>query len=206
MDTGPFQGGPLPLPFASPPPGREQLRLAAATLALRRIETADRDDDGERPDRRTALTALLHDADRVYAWLTAPAPPASITLTAGPITDQRTGAVATTTTGADMALELGDSQQVTITAAPRDAEGQPTTDTITWTVDNTTAVQALQVSGDTLEVTLLGATPATGVTLTATDASGNSAPFVFDVVSGPATSLGLTAGPVTDQPAPAPAA
>jgi len=205
MGTEQLQGELISPPSAALPSVREQLRLAAADLALRRIETTDRDDN-EHPDRRASLTALLRDADRVYTWLTAPAPPASITLTAGPITDQRSDAVATTTTGADMALELGDSQQVTITAAPRDAEGQPTTDTITWTVDNTTAVQALQVSGDTLEVTLLGATPATGVTLTATDASGNSAPFVFDVVAGPATSLGLTAGPVTDQPAPTPAA
>lgn len=104
-----------------------------------------------------------------------------------------------------MALELGDSQMVTITATPKDAAGQPTSDTVEWTVDNADAVKPLQVSDDTLAVTLLGAIPATGVTLTATDASGNSAPFVFDVVSGPATSLGLTAGPVTDQPPATPA-
>lgn len=119
--------------------------------------------------------------------------------------DQRTGAVAPTSTGEDMALELGDSQMVTITATPKDAAGQPTSDTVEWTVDNADAVKPLQVSDDTLAVTLLGAIPATGVTLTATDASGNSAPFVFDVVSGPATSLGLTAGPVTDQPPATPA-
>lgn len=185
---------------------RTLLRIEAAEIALRRIEAARTGGDG-RAVRRASLKALLHDAERVYAWLTEPGPPASITLTAGPITDQRTGAVAPTDTGdTAMALELGDSQQVTITATPRDAEGQVTTDAITWGVDNTTAVKELEVSDDTLSVTLLGAVPATGVTLTATDAAGNSAPFVFDVVAGPATSLGLTAGPVTDQPAPPPAA
>jgi len=178
---------------------RMRLREAAADLAAR----IDANEMGPRRaglDQRTE--EILDAAEEIYAWLIAPL---SLDLTAGPITDQRTGAVAPTTTGEDMALELGDSQQVVITATPKDAAGQPTSDTVEWTVDNTTAVKPLEVSADTLSVTLLGAIPATGVTLTATDASGNSAPFVFDVVSGPATSLGLTAGPVTDQPAPAPA-
>ncbi len=180
---------------------RTRLRLEAIELALRRIEAATRDD--EYAEQHASLGALLRDADHVYAWLTRPGPATSLTLSAGPITDQRTGAVAHTNEGNTvMALELGDNQMVTITATPRDAEGQVTTDTVSWAVDNTTAVQPLQVSADTLAVTLLGAVPATAVTLTATDASGNSAPFVFDVVAGPATSLGLTAGPVTDQPAP----
>jgi len=176
------------------------LRLAAVELA---VHIDANDDAPHHAGIERRAREVLEAADLVYAWLTQPAPPVSITLTAGPITDQPTGAVTPTDTGADMALELGDSQQVTITATPKDAAGQPTTDTVAWAVDNPAAVKPLQVSADTLEVTLLGAVPAAGVTLTATDASGNSAPFVFDVVPGAATSLGLTAGPVTDQPAPA---
>jgi hypothetical protein len=174
------------------------LRLAAADLAVR-IGAAEPQHAGIERRAREVLEA----ADLIYAWLTQSAPPVSLTLTAGPITDQAARAVAPTSEGTPaMALELGDSQQVTITAAPKDAAGQPTADTVTWAVDNAAAVKPLQVSADTLAVTLLGAVPAANVTLTATDASGNSAPFVFDVVAGPATSLGLTAGPVTAQPAP----
>lgn len=179
---------------------RMRLREAAADLAAR----IDANEPGPRRlglEQRTE--EILDAAGEIYAWLIAPQ---SIELSAGPVTDQATGAVAPTHQGdTAMPLELGDSQQVTITATPKDAAGQPTGDTVTWAVDNTTAVKALQVSADTLAVTLLGAVPAANVTLTATDASGNTAPFVFDVVSGPATSLGLTAGPVTDQP-PAPPA
>jgi hypothetical protein len=179
---------------------RMPLRIKAAELA-ERIDANEPGPCRMGLDRRTE--EILDAAEEIYAWLIAPL---SLDLTAGPVTDQRTGAVAPTSTGdTTMALELGDSQMVTITATPKDAAGQPTSDTVEWTVDNTTAVQPLQVSADTLSVTLLGAVPAATVTLTATDASGNTAPFVFDVVSGPATSLGLTAGPVTDQPAPAPA-
>lgn len=193
---------------ATMPTVRQQLRLASVDLAARILE-ADRPDteDCERNAWRDDIPHVLHAAAQIYAWITQPGPPVSLTLTAGPITDRRTGAAAHTNTGDNtMALELGDSQQVTITATPRDAEGQVAADTVSWAVDNTTAVQALRVSEDTLSVTLLGAVPAVGVTLTATDGAGNAAPFVFDVVAGPATSLGLTAGPVTDQPAPAPSA
>jgi len=206
--AGEETAGGLPAMARAVPTVREQLRVAAADLAVRILE-ADRPDtdDCGRDAWREDTAHVLHAATQIYAWVTQPGPPASITLHAGPVTDQRTGAVTHHSEGnTAMALELGDSQMVTITATPRDTEGQITTDTISWAVDNTAAVQPLQVSGDTLSVTLLGAVPATAVTLTATDASGNSAPFVFDVVAGPATSLGLTAGPVTDQPAPAPTA
>lgn len=201
MGAGEESEGELLSMAAAMPSVREQVRLAAVGLA---VEIVNRDTGEECAPPEQRLREALRAADEIFAWITRPGPPVSLTLSAGPITDRRTGAVATASEGnTAMALELGDSQQVTITATPRDAEGQLAGDTISWAVDNTTAVQALQVSDDTLSVTLLGAVPATGVTLTATDASGNSAPFAFDVVSGPATSLGLTAGPVTDQAPPA---
>jgi hypothetical protein len=204
MTEGEEAEGELLSVAADMPTAREQLRLASAELAARILEADRPDADCARDAWRDDVAHVLHAAGQIYTWVTAPGPPVSLTLTAGPITDQATGTVAPTSErNTPMALELGDSQQVTITAAPKDAAGQPTADSVEWAVDNTTAVQALQVSADTLSVTLLGAVPATGVTLSATDASGNSAPFVFDVVSGPATSLGLTAGPVTDQAPPA---
>lgn len=183
----------------------ERVRLREVAL-----DAAIRIDADTRPPSRECLNErteeILEAADLIAAWLTAPPPAVSITLTAGPITNRTPGATAPPSPQGDiMALELGDNQQVTITATPKDSVGEPTTDTITWAVDNTTAVQALQVSADTLSCTLLGAVPATGVTLTASDTQGNSAPFVFDVLSGPATSIGLSAGPVTAQTPPAPA-
>lgn len=148
------------------------------------------------------LGHLLHDANQIYAWLTAPV---RLTLAFGPITDQASGAVVSPDhEGATpMAnLELGDSQQVTATVVPDDADNQPTTDTLTWTASAPTAV-TLQPSADTLSCVILGAVPTPNVIITATDPNGLTVTGELDVVAGPATSLSLSFGAVTAQPAPA---
>ena len=176
---------------------RGQRRADALHAAVQ--AAGDSADDLESHHRRRQQ--ILHDADAFYAWLIEPV---RLTLTFGPLVDQATGSITPTTTGdTPMAnLQLGDSQQVTATAVPLDADGEPTTDTLTWTSSSATAV-TLQPSTDTLSCMILGGVPETNVTITATDSLGNTTSGELDVVAGEAASLSLSFGPVTAKATPA---
>jgi hypothetical protein len=185
---------------------RMQLRVAAVALAAQ----LDANELGPRHvGIEQRIREALKGADQIYAWYIAAQ---SLTLTFGPVTDQATGQVVTPAPeGAPpMAnLELGDTDQVTATAVPLDADKQPTTDTLTWTA-SVPAALTLTPSADTLSCLILGAVPTESVVVTATDSAGNETTGEIDVVAGPATSLSLSFGPVTPQtpavPAPAPTA
>lgn len=179
------------------------LHIIAATLAIQlEGSTAAQHDSLERRTHNA-----LRAADQILAWLATPGPAASLTLTFGPITDQATGQAVTPTQGdTPMAnLELGDTQTVTATVVPDDADNQPTTDTLTWTASDTAAVTLIP-SDDTLSCVINGAQPATDVVITATDPNGLTITGTLDVVAGPATSLSLSFGAVTAQAPAAPSA
>lgn len=179
---------------AASAPGRVQLRLEAARAAI----------EITRPIEECFGTdAVLGVAEQLYAWLTRPV---SLSLSFGPVVEPSTGALSQPLfssvyfTGATYMsnLQLGDSQQVSATAVALDADGQPTTDALTWTASVATAV-SLTPSSDTMSCVVAGLVPTVDVVITATDTLGNSTTGTLDVVSGPATSLSLQFGPVTDR-------
>lgn len=179
----------------TPAPRRVQLRLESVRAA---IEIA-------RPIEECFGTdAVLELADQVYAWLIRPV---TLALTFGPVALRSTGEFVHPTyrhyfTGAFYMsnLQLGDTQQVTATAVALDADGNPTSDTLSWSASVATAV-SLTPSADTMTCVIGGLVPTTGVVITATDTHGNTTTGDLDVVAGPATSLTLQFGPVTDRAA-----
>lgn len=179
---------------------RMELRVAALQEAM----FNERDRCARPPcSQELNLRRALDDASQIYRWYTAPV---RLRLTFGPILDQASGVVVSPDhEGATpMAnLELGDVQQVTATVVPDDADNQPTTDTLTWTASVDTAV-TLQPSADTLSCVILGAVPAEGVVITATDPNGLTVTGELDVVAGPAATLSLSFGAVTAQAPAAP--
>ena len=188
-------------PAAAPTP-REQLRLAAVSLAVD-LDNAEPCGCGEETHLEHRLTQALHAADRIFAWVTEPAPVAHLTLTFGPVTDRATHSP--TTKEDPMAnLQLGDSQQVTATVVADDAAGNIVPDTLTWAASPDTAV-SLTPSDDTLSCVIGGLVPTAGVVVTATDTAGNSISGDVDVIGGPASALSLSFGAVSDKAAPAPA-
>lgn len=157
----------------------------------------------------TGTDVVREIADELYAWVIAPMSLSKLQF--GLVTDRATGLINDPRYGARLHspyydsgaspmsnLQLGDSQQVTATATALDADNQPTTDTLTWTSSDTTAV-SLTPSADTMSCVIDGLIPTTNVTITATDSLGNVTSGELDVVSGPATSLSLQFGPVTDR-------
>lgn len=180
------------------PTPREQLRLAAATLA------AELDDEpcgcGDSAALEHRVTHVLHAADRIYAWITQPPPVARLTLTLGPVTDRagpdHQGALLMAN------LQLGDTQNVTATVVADDAAGEPVPDQLTWTAEPAAAV-SLTPSADTLSCVIGGLVPTAGVVITATDPAGNTVTGDVDVVGGPASALSLSFGPVSDKTPPA---
>lgn len=186
-------------PAAAPSP-REQLRLAAVSLAV------DLDDEpcdcDDRHPHEHRLREVLRAADQIYAWVTQPAPPARLTLTFGPVTDRATPDIQQGDT--PMAnLQLGDTQEVTATVVADDAAGNVVPDQLTWAASPDTAV-SLTPSDDTLSCVIAGLVPTAGVVITATDTAGNSISGDVDVIGGPASALSMSFGPVSDKPAPAP--
>jgi len=189
-------------PAVAPTP-REQVRLAAVSLAVDLDEdTGPCDcDDGDPLQHR--VRDVLRAADRIYAWITEPAPAVRLTLTFGPVTDRATHPQ--TTKEDPMAnLQLGDTQQVVATVVADDAAGNVVPDQLTWTAVPDTAV-SLTPSADTLSCVIGGLVPTAGVVITATDTAGNEVTGDVDVIGGPASALSLSFGAVSDKPAPEPA-
>jgi hypothetical protein len=145
----------------------------------------------------TDTAAVLATAETFAAWLRGSV---SIHLHASDLRYQVSGLPVGTpipTTGGIM--QIHDTEQFTLSAVTSDAKGFPTTDPLTWTVDNADAV-SLVVSDDTQSCTVVAGNPGSAVvtvtdgTLTATEA--------VDVVPGGTALISLTEGPVEEQPAP----
>jgi len=189
-------------PAVAPTP-REQVRLAAVSLAVD-LDTEPCDCDREQPHEHR-LREVLRAADRIFAWVTEPAPVARLTLTFGPVTDRAIDNPQTQGDTPMANLQLGDTQVVTATVVADDAAGNVVPDTLTWAASPDTAV-SLTPSDDTLSCVIGGLVPTAGVVVTATDTAGNSISGDVDVIGGPASALSLSFGPVSDKPAPAPSA
>ena len=100
-------------------------------------------------------------------------------------------------------VQLNDLQQVTLSVAEQDSKGQPVSDTLAWTVDNS-AVISLVPSADTQSCLCVAGTDGTAV-VTVTDNSVNpplTASDTITVVSSAATSLTISEGAPEPQPAP----
>jgi hypothetical protein len=162
-----------------------ELHLAVGDLHLRRgVDAAATVTADE--------TAVLNTAERFLAWLHGTV---SLHLTASDIRNQATGVPAGhPTTGGT--VQIHDDEQFTLSAATADAKGFPTTDPLTWAVDDAT-IASLVVSDDTQTCTVVAGVPGSCVvtvtdgTLTATEA--------VDVVAGGTALISLTEGPVTPQ-------
>lgn len=167
-------------------------------------------------DRRAALSAavayaamfgepfsaaqVLRTAGRFLDWLAEP--PSVLRVRVSPFTFSLTtpGEYRPTTYtpidgGSAMAVTMQDNEYVTLSVAPVDAEGNPTADTgITWAADDT-SLATLVPSADGTQVNVGAAGPLGTVNITSTDASGLVSPAdPITIVSGPATTLGITAG------------
>lgn len=184
------------------PSPREQLRLAAVSLVVD-LDDEPCDCDREQPHEHR-VREVLRAAEQIYAWITQPAAPARLTLTFGPVTDR--GTHHTLQGDTLMAnLQLGDTQEVTATVVADDAAGNVVPDQLTWAASPAAAV-SLTPSADTLSCVIGGLVPTAGVVITASDATGNTISGDVDVIGGPASALSMSFGPVSDKPAPAPAA
>lgn len=89
-----------------------------------------------------------------------------------------------TTANAGQQFPVG---QRTLTATPKNAEGQPVPDTLSWTASSGTVTP----SDDTLTATLDNAAVGT-VTVSVTDANSITASVDFEIVDSTAASIDLT--------------
>ena len=154
-----------------------------------------------RQEKADASRHLLRTAERYERWLNRPVPTAHLNVTAGVVLDQTTGQpTGTVIEGATM--QLHDNEQFTLTVDPTDAKGQAVGDTLTWTIDDP-SVASLQVSADTLSCLVVAGTVGSA-TITITDGT-LSATEAIDVIAGPVAAIQVVEGPVSVQPAPAPA-
>ena len=96
------------------------------------------------------------------------------------------------------AVQLTDTQQVTLSVEPEDSKGFPTSDTLTWSSSDDTVV-SLQPSADTLSCLCVAGNPGAAVTVTVTDGT-ISASDNFDVVPSGTASLVITEGTPEQQP------
>jgi hypothetical protein len=104
-------------------------------------------------------------------------------------------------------VQLTDIQQVTVSVSEQDSKGQPVSDQLVWSVDNT-AVISLVPSADSQSCLCVAGTDGTA-TVTVTDNSVTpplTASDVITVVSSAATSLVISEGTAEDQPPAAPPA
>lgn len=89
------------------------------------------------------------------------------------------------------AVQLTDEQQVTLSVEPEDTKSQPTSDTLTWSVDDDTVI-TLQPSDDTLSCLCIAGNPGTG-NVTVTDGTISASDSLI-VVASAATQLVITEG------------
>jgi hypothetical protein len=155
-------------------------------------------------------------ADRWLAWLLTPTAVLRVRVSKMTFSLTEPGTYRPTTFtnlgGGQVAVTMQDNEYVTLSSAATDAEGNPTADTgLTWAVDQPT-LATLVPSADGTQVNVGAAGPLGTVNVTLTDAAGNVSPAdPITIVSGPATSLGISAGtpaviPSTGVPVPAGAA
>ena len=167
------------------------------------LEWIHRELAGQRERDRLILCRL----DRIAQLLTGPGP-AVLVLTVDPTTfDQAApeGPGTPTIMKGSSAVQLTDTQQVTLSVAEQDSKGEPVTgDTLAWTVDQS-GVIAITPSADTQSCLCVAGAPGTA-TVTVTDNSVTpplTGTEAFTVVSGAATALVINAGTPEAQPAPA---
>lgn len=100
--------------------------------------------------------------------------------------------------GGAVAVTMQDNEYVTLTADPTDAAGNPTADSgLTWAADNT-ALVTLVPSADGTMCNVGSAGGLGTVNITVTDAGGVVSPAdPITIVSGPPTTLGISAGTPT---------
>lgn len=164
-----------------------ELHLGAGTVRLHRgVDAA--------ATIAAAETAIRNTAETFLAWLHGPT---SIRLHAGIVRDQTSGLPTGTPTTEGNLMQIHDNEQFDLVAAVEDAKGFPTTDALTWTVDNADAV-TLAVSDDTLTCTVVAGNPGSAV-ITVTDGT-LSVTEAIDVVPAGAATIALAEGPVTEQP------
>ena len=141
-----------------------------------------------------------------YRWLEGPA---VMMLVTGPAAYQQASpeGPGTPVVKKGSTVQLTDTQQVTVSVSEQDSKGQPVSDQLAWSVDNT-AVISLVPSADTQSCLCVAGTDGTA-TVTVTDNSVTpplTATDVITVVSSAATSLVVSEGTAEDQPPAAPPA
>lgn len=188
------------LPFLGTATDPVQLRVEALNAAFRLHEMVGglRAHAGaERADTvAEAENAIRATADLFAAWL---AGTVRLRLTAGPPTDQTTGAPtgAAIPEGATMA-QLHDNETFTVTADTEDAKGYDTAESIEWSIDNAD-VASLTVSEDTKSVDVIAGAPGSAVLTANIPALGLSATLAVDVVPAGTATIELAVGDVSEQ-------
>jgi len=174
-------------------------RVLALELA---IDTVVPEGGGLTPAEAADVTGV---ATVFYRWLEGPA---VLFLTVDPTTFDQAApeGPGQSTNRKGTEVQLTDLQQVTLSVAEQDSKGQPVSDQLAWSVDNS-AVISLVPSADTQSCLCVAGTDGTAV-VTVTDNSVTpplTASDTITVVSSAATNLVIAEGAPEDQP-PAPPA
>lgn len=141
-------------------------------------------------------TAVRNTAEVFLAWLKGAV---SMTLFAGPITNQFSGMPSGVPTPQGGTVQLHDNEQFDLTVDTKDAKGFETPDTVTWaSADETVATVVVSLDGRT--ATIVAGNPGSTVITATDDAAGLSATEAIDVVPAGTATVSLVEGPVTTQP------
>lgn len=142
---------------------------------------------------------IIATAERFFIFLTEAAPAHRLLFSIGLITDQKTGEPSPNQYHGGI-LTMKDTEQVDITVEAEDSKGQPTADTLNWSMDQagTDSGATFTVSADTMTATVVAGNPGTA-TMTATDPNGLSGVSAVVVTAGDAATLVLTQGTPTPQ-------
>ena len=139
-------------------------------------------------------TAVRNTAEVFLAWLKGTV---SLTLIAGPITDQQSGLPTGTPTTQGGTVQLHDNEQFDLTVDTKDAKGFETQDQVTWSSADE-SVATVVVSDDTRTATVVAGNPGS-TTITVSDGT-LTATEAIDVVAAGTATISLVEGPVTTQP------
>ena len=169
-------------------------RVLALQLA---IDTVVPDGGGFPANQGSDVTAV---ATLYYQWLEGPA---VLFLAIDPTTFDQAApeGPGTPTVRKGTAVQLTDLQQVTLSVAEVDSKGQPVSDSLAWSVDNSSVI-SLVPSADTQSCLCVAGVDGTAV-VTVTDNSVTpplTASDTLTVVSSAATSLVISEGTPEDQP------